>query len=101
MTEKNNYLGAVGVAIFVISLGALVYFAFIKKSTVNTQTVVKNSRKAFISPKSFGTGYVQNSPQKLASLCGGVMYPINAPYVDYGPGPDYKCCDNLKFNAPP
>ena len=62
----------------------------------------KKCVKPFIKPKPFSTGYLSR-PQKLANLCDSdVMYPINPPYVQYGPygGNPSKCPVNV-FNSIP
>jgi len=65
---------------------------------------------SYINPTPFKTGYIQNSPQKLADACrdptlGGnnVMYPVNPPYVNYGTRAPGDCgeCDVNIFNSIP
>lgn len=57
----------------------------------------------YINPQDFKTGYILNSPQKIADSCrtSSNLYPIQPVYVQYGPGPDCKDCDVLKFNSVP
>jgi uncharacterized alpha/beta hydrolase family protein len=50
----------------------------------------------YITPTMFQTGYITNLPshQKIADNCGNNMYPVNAPYVNYGLPQTTSCCGN-------
>lgn len=61
----------------------------------------------YITPQPFETGFLKNTPQKIANLCteddkNATLYTVQPPYVDYGEWDcDERCCDVVKFNSPP
>ena len=65
----------------------------------------------FITPKSYSTGYLIDPPQKLANMCGDVLYTITPTYVDYSNSntnavtasqpSNCQNCNVTTFNLPP
>lgn len=85
-----------------------------QKQTYNSpyQQLEMTPKRGSINPQPFKTGYLKNSPQPIADNCNSTMYPIQPPYVQYGPDFDNvtmdmknceKCarCDVNIFNSPP
>ena len=64
--------------------------------TQDQEVVVEDSYK-----DPFKTGYINNSPQSNANVCGGSIYPIQQPYVNYGETTSCSQCDNITFNSAP
>ena len=86
-----------------IVIGILYSKGKFKSSDKNSQNLqTKNTpNKQYINPQPFETGYIQNTPQPLADMCNANMYPIQPPYVDYGPNNCSYNCDVNTFNSPP
>ena len=64
--------------------------------------ITKNQSISFYSP--FKTGYIKNTPQKIADYCNKTMYPVQLEYVNYTKENDTNknCdCDVSKFNSSP
>ena len=60
-----------------------------KNKNSNSDKIISEPCKpTYISPKTFETGFVKDSPQHSTSICYGndnaIRYPINLPYVKYG-----------------
>ena len=101
---SNNWL----IAIIIIAVSGTIVSIYLgtkstDDTTINTDNVNIPSPKHIspINPTPFKTGYIKNSPQSNANLCGGARYPVKQPYVDYGPSTSCCGCDNLKFNSSP
>jgi hypothetical protein len=55
-----------------------------------------------LNPTPFKTGYLNNSPQKVADVCNSTMYPVHIDYSIINSGnPTQSNCFNNIFNSPP
>jgi hypothetical protein len=104
MTALNvivSFLVLTGLTISVLALAGV----FSSKSDKSMEPRVTTDTVPYIDPMSFQTGYIKDLPkhQKISDVCGGSMYPIQPPYVDYGSSfvVTAKSCDVNIFNSPP
>lgn len=103
-------------ALFLVALTLGVLAAFGVFNSNNPDGTLKlsppkpktKSEPPLITPAHFGTGYIKDSPQMSTDNCrkeGSTLYPIQPPYVNYGPWKGSECCsgtcDVAKFNSPP
>lgn len=77
----------------------------IKKVKPYTHPPENTDSAPYITPTPFKVGYLKNSPQPLADVCNSTMYPVQPPYVEYGPWNGGDCCngncDVNIFNSQP
>tara|TARA_B110000908_G_scaffold170402_1_gene229868 strand:+ start:815 stop:1126 length:312 start_codon:yes stop_codon:yes gene_type:complete len=90
-----------------VTVGILAAAGVFTPNSGYKQTVPPIKSQPCIDPQPFKTGYLKDSPQPLADVCNSNMYPVNPPYVNYGPrmistvnGVKKECDVNI-FNSTP
>ena len=62
---------------------------------------ILGEKEGFINPSPFKTGYLEDSPQKIADACNSTMYPLSQPSLNYGVSKTTEPCAINLYNSSP
>ena len=103
MTKTFNVLN---VLLIIFAITGITLFILSTRGAFSSPSK-SNKITPYIDPQLFKTGYLTNTPQRLADVCNNTMYPVQPLYVNYtdttsSHNNDHygECAVNI-FNSPP